>query len=318
MNNCERYRSMISLMLDGELPESQKTELEAHIAVCGECARIYDAFAFISSSIEDGLSDPPESLRDGVMKGVRAQRGHTPAEKKLSRVWVRLAALAACLALVVFAAAKSGDFFQGAASSSQADGQTLECAAAPASAGTSNVTDEVAGTADNGTALQGAAEDSDSTLRYAAYADATASPFEDGENEIIVASEDGENGESLRQAASDEKAADNAAVSLMGISSIAVFSGDAAEPDPEPITTVTDEQTITAIMDLLAFSEAGEDIQVSGAPIFIFKVVADDDSSYNLSVWIVDGRLCCVSDADGVLYVAAGDAGDVFDFIAAA
>lgn len=313
MNNCEKYRGMISLMLDGELAEPQKTELEAHLAVCGECARLYAAFAFISSSIDEGLSDPPESLRADVMNRIRAQGARQPAAIRRPRVWGRLAALAACLAVVIFAAAKSGVFFSAGTSSSAADEQTVEyaTAAAPASA--------YGGAAENaGVSAEEPPQDTLGASEATPGTDATATPFATGENRAIIAQEDSRDGEALMQTAGDANLATEKSVSLMEVSSISVFSGDSEVPDPEPITTVTDEKSIVAVMDLLAFSEAGEEVQVSGAPVFIFKVIKEDGSSYNLSVWIVDGRICCVSDVDGVLYIAAGDAGDLFAFIAAA
>ncbi len=116
----------------------------------------------------------------------------------------------------------------------------------------------------------------------------------------------------------EEIRASDACASLMGISAISVFEGDFETPDPEPIMTFTDEESLSIIMDMLEFSEAGDEITVSGAPLFLIEITRDDGTIYNLSVWIADGRLCCVSDADGILYVAAGDAGDLFAFIAAA
>jgi hypothetical protein len=106
--------------------------------------------------------------------------------------------------------------------------------------------------------------------------------------------------------------------SLLGVSKVLVFSNETDNPNPDPIITVTDEQPLLSIMELLGFSEAGDGLEVSGAPVFIIEVTKDDGTGYNVSVWIVDGRLYCVSDADGVPYVAAGDASDLFAFIAAA
>jgi hypothetical protein len=298
-------------MVDGELTESQKTELEAHLAVCGDCARLYDAFAFISSAIGEGLADPPESLRAGVMDGIRAQGARHPAVKKRPRVWARMAALAACLAVVVFAAVKSGAFFPSAASSSAVSGDTLEYAADAAPTAVSAGVSQTDSTASSET-------DGSGSGVLGVTADATAEPFAKNESRITAVPEETLGGETAMQAAGSGAAENEKTVSLMSISSVAVFSGDSEEPNPEPITTVTDEKSIVAVMDLLAFSEAGTEIEVSGAPVFIFRVTVEDGSDYDLSVWIVDGRLCCVSDTDGILYIAAGDAGDLFALIAAA
>lgn len=312
MNDCERYRSMVSELLDGELTEPQKTELEAHMAACRECARLYDAFAFISFSIDEGLAEPPESLRTGVMNDVRDRSERLTSAKKRSRVWGRLAALAACLAVAIFAASRSGDIFPQRTSSSEPEvNQILDAAAAPALASgdvQGKLPESGGKTQDNGT---------DSIWSTEEDASITAAPFADGEGICAITSGDQEE-EGAPQDAPEYAADVEKDARLMGISSVSVFSGDSSEPDPEPITTVTDEDAIVAIMDMLEFSEAGDDISVTGAPIFIFDVERKDGSSYSLSVWIVDGRICCVSDIDGVLYIAAGDAGDFFDFIAGA
>ncbi|NCB51763.1 MAG: hypothetical protein EOM54_07785 [Clostridia bacterium] len=325
MNSCEKYREIISQMLDGELTEPQKTELIAHIADCRECARLYNAFASISLAIEDGLTDPPESLLTNIMDEIHAQRCGSPASRKPARRFGRLLALAACLAVVIFAAEKS-DFFSGGTSETLA-ATRAESVSTDASDGTyvtNTATYDGAGAQNYGT---DDGSDEDALI--------TATPFADEECEQ-VASSGGHDEETAADNSTDrsdasvsseseapavgaekgEIAINEASVSLMGISAISVYDGQSEEPEPEPIITVTDEMSIVLIMDLLEFSEAGDEIDVSGAPVFIFEVIRGDETSYSLSVWIVEGRLCCVSDADGVLYVAAGDAGDLFAFIA--
>lgn len=74
MSECDRYLEMISQLVDGELPEPQKTELLAHLDGCANCRRVYDAFSAISLSL--GETAAPEGFAEGVMAAVRTQGGH--------------------------------------------------------------------------------------------------------------------------------------------------------------------------------------------------------------------------------------------------
>ena len=51
MSDCGEYEKLISLYVDGELPEPEKTGLEAHMAECSRCRRLCDAFRAISLSL---------------------------------------------------------------------------------------------------------------------------------------------------------------------------------------------------------------------------------------------------------------------------
>lgn len=102
MKNCEYYRELISCMLDGELDEAQRSELEEHIAGCAECAAVYKAFASVSETLDENMQEPPEDLLDNVMQSI----GEKPAKKKSP--WLKLLPVAACAAIVIFAGVKSG------------------------------------------------------------------------------------------------------------------------------------------------------------------------------------------------------------------
>ena len=66
MSECDRYLEMISQMLDGELPEPQKTELLAHLDGCANCRRVYDAFnAHFPFTWGDGRAGGLRRGRDG-------------------------------------------------------------------------------------------------------------------------------------------------------------------------------------------------------------------------------------------------------------
>lgn len=102
MSECDRYLEMISQLVDGELPEPQKTELLAHLDGCANCCRVYDAFSAISLSL--GETAAPEGFAEGVMAAVRTQGGHgSRRAKKPGKSQVRYMALAACIVLAVLA-----------------------------------------------------------------------------------------------------------------------------------------------------------------------------------------------------------------------
>ena len=97
MKNCEYYRELISCMLDSELDEAQRSELEEHIAECAECAAVYKAFAAVSETLDENMQEPPEDLLDNVMQSISEK----PARKKSP--WLKLLPVAACAAIIIIA-----------------------------------------------------------------------------------------------------------------------------------------------------------------------------------------------------------------------
>ena len=102
MIDCEKCREMISCLLDNELSDAEQSLVREHIAVCPECRRVYDAFCTISEQMHE--SEPlPDGLHEKIMNGINAK-----PKKKTGIVWIKYLSAAACLALVIFAGAKSG------------------------------------------------------------------------------------------------------------------------------------------------------------------------------------------------------------------
>lgn len=96
--NCDEIREKISMMVDDELSEEDRTFITEHIAACPECMQVYEAF----SSISDVLSEQeevPEDFTESVMRKVHAQTQAPKRKRNVSRVL----GLAACIALVLFA-----------------------------------------------------------------------------------------------------------------------------------------------------------------------------------------------------------------------
>ena len=84
------------------------------------------------------------------------------------------------------------------------------------------------------------------------------------------------------------------------------------------IMTATSEEALAAFLDLFAFSADTDSTLLTGDPVFVVRVTPVENDEYTISVWITDGKLYCVDDRDGMAYVAAGDASDLFAMIAEA
>lgn len=104
MIDCEKCREMISCLLDGELSQAEQSLVREHIASCPECRSVYDAFSAVSEQMHEEES-LPDGLHEKIMSGIKAK-----PKKKTGIVWIKYLSVAACLALVIFAGAKSGMF----------------------------------------------------------------------------------------------------------------------------------------------------------------------------------------------------------------
>ena len=104
MTECSRYQELISRMLDGDLSEQERERLHAHVSECADCRRALDAFTMLRDTMTEDLEEPPTGLTDAVMEQIR----HEPVsiEKKRKLRVGRYVALAACLAIIVFAASR--------------------------------------------------------------------------------------------------------------------------------------------------------------------------------------------------------------------
>lgn len=98
MMDCEKAQELISQLLDGELTAEDERAIREHIARCGECRTVYEAFAAVSDAMRAEAAEVPATLHESIMSGVRA------AKKKKPGLLIRLrpyAAVAACLAVVL-------------------------------------------------------------------------------------------------------------------------------------------------------------------------------------------------------------------------
>lgn len=100
MSACEHMRELISRMIDGDLNDEEKALLAEHLASCPDCARLYDAFAGLSTAIGEDLAEPPEALHEQIMDQIRQGRRKSSFLSRIPKPYRGLLATAACLALI--------------------------------------------------------------------------------------------------------------------------------------------------------------------------------------------------------------------------
>ena len=102
MIDCQKCREMISCLLDDELSQADIALVREHIEHCPECRSVYDAFCAISEQMRK--TEPlPEGMHEKIMSVIGAR-----PKKKTGVIWIKYLSAAACIALVIFAGAKSG------------------------------------------------------------------------------------------------------------------------------------------------------------------------------------------------------------------
>lgn len=104
MSSCEKYMEMASACLDGELSPEERAELLAHLEACPGCRAFYEAISGISDDME--VVEAPEGFAKGVMDALGERPSNKKRCKRRGKIVARVAALAACLALVIAAGAK--------------------------------------------------------------------------------------------------------------------------------------------------------------------------------------------------------------------
>lgn len=107
--NCEKYKELILFKPDGELTQDEHAALEAHIAVCPSCRRLYDSVSALSAELNTA-PEFPAGLHADIMSAVRRDKR---ARKPMPIRFRGYIAAAACFAVVVAAAGISlGGFFR--------------------------------------------------------------------------------------------------------------------------------------------------------------------------------------------------------------
>lgn len=106
MAHCDEYLERISAAVDGALSPAEQEKLNAHLATCAECQRLYDDLLSLHAALADlPPVEVPTGLKDRVMDAVAAEAEHAKVlpfvPKKTSRHWQRWLASAAVLAVVI-------------------------------------------------------------------------------------------------------------------------------------------------------------------------------------------------------------------------
>ena len=96
--DCDRYLELMSAALDGELSAGERRELDSHLAVCPECAALFEQLSGQSAALRELDCQLPAGLRERILAGLPPQEA--PVKKGKVIHWKRWASLAACLVLV--------------------------------------------------------------------------------------------------------------------------------------------------------------------------------------------------------------------------
>lgn len=103
--SLERYGSLISALIDGELSTTQRTEVLAHLRECAECAALFNQYRQIRASFRDlDPLEPPPALAESI--GAHTRSTQRPAyPRQLIR---RLSGVAATFLLAISTAVALG------------------------------------------------------------------------------------------------------------------------------------------------------------------------------------------------------------------
>lgn len=106
--DCDKYLELMSAALDGELSAEERRELDSHLAVCPDCAQLYQNLSGQTAVMRELDCEVPADLKERIMSNLPQQE--QPAKQGKVIHWKRWApvAAAACLALVVALVPKGG------------------------------------------------------------------------------------------------------------------------------------------------------------------------------------------------------------------
>ena len=275
---------MIGAELDGELSAAEQAALRAHLETCENCRRYRAAVLAVSDALQNELAEPPASLSAGVMARVRASGG-AGKQRRPRRFGpsARLAALAAALALVIWA----GFRMTGAGS------------AAPDTAGVSRSSAASAASTEAAPAGNAAAEDTETAadsapMAAAAPESAAGEPAADGADSAAGSAADSR---SVYGASNDLTLGLPAA----GTAAPACVRAEIRRADGTAVA-LTDADALAWLTEqALAFSETG--MQPAAEADYTVTVwPAEDAEPAVYSLWVVDGAL----------YGRAGDGSEAF------
>lgn len=275
--NCNEIRELISSMLDHELSAEDSAVVTEHLAECPECMRVFEAFHAISVSLEE-LEDVPEGFTEAVMHKI-----NTPAPVKKRRPgYLRLAGLAACLALVIITGSQFVTFHH------HSDGRTIQDTSeyarvihqTPKPTSTPAVTAEIAALSD---------EDVDSSPDSGGADTDFDSVSENTEAKIVST-----------PAVSAEP---EATPKITPTPVPAETPRPTATPQPTPVAAPT---ALTSLKDLLYAAEAADLELFTEQPDYELSVQNENGKIVALLIWFDGERIYCKNSVEGTAWYAVG------------
>lgn len=117
--------ALLDAFVDGELTAAEMAEVQAHLAECPGCqAYVDDALAIRADFPTAESTELPADFTDHIMQAV----ARTPQSRPKTQPWGKLAAAAACLAVIVLVQYGAG--LSSRNTSNEAAAYTADCAAA--------------------------------------------------------------------------------------------------------------------------------------------------------------------------------------------
>ena len=130
--------ALLDAFVDGELTAAEMAEVQAHLAECPGCqAYVDDALAIRADFPTADSTELPADFTDHIMQAV----AKTPQSRPKKQPWGKLAAAAACLAVIVLVQYGAG--LSSRNTSNEAAAYTADCAAAESTAFTAGSSSRV-------------------------------------------------------------------------------------------------------------------------------------------------------------------------------
>lgn len=99
--SCEKYIELMSAALDGACTAEERRELDSHLAVCPECAELFNILSANTKAARELDCEVPADLKSRIMSSLPAQEQPAKQGKVIHwKRWIPVAA-AACLVLVI-------------------------------------------------------------------------------------------------------------------------------------------------------------------------------------------------------------------------